>query len=63
MHLSSIKSICAMVFYSLLTFFVGPLITRPFFIEHPDKCIAGFMLGFTISIFLWMKYSKFLYKE
>jgi len=55
-HLSSPTTIAIMVFYSLLTFFIGPLITRPFMSDHPDQCIAGFLLGFTVSIFLWMKY-------
>ena len=57
-HLSNYKSILAMVFYSFLTFFIGPLITRPFMGDHPDQCIAGFLLGFTISIFLWMKFGR-----
>ena len=57
-HLSTPVSIGAMVFYSFLTFFLGPLITRPFMSDHPDQCIAGFLLGFTISIFLWMKFRK-----
>ena len=61
-HLSTNRSIAAMVFYSLLTFFLGPLITRPFLGSHPDQCIAGFLLGFTISIFLWMKFGKELVK-
>ena len=47
-----------MVFYSIITFFIGPLLTRPFMNDHPDQCIAGFLLGFTISIFLWMKYGR-----
>ena len=49
-HLSTPISVGAMVFYSFLTFFLGPLITRPFMSDHPDQCIAGFLLGFTISI-------------
>ena len=57
-HLSSNMRIGAMVLYSFLTFFLGPLITRPFMEEHPDQCIAGFLLGFTVSIFLWMKYGR-----
>ena len=61
-HLSTTKSIGAMIFYSFLTFFLGPLITRPFLGSHPDQCIGGFLLGFTISIFLWMKYGKQLVK-
>ena len=61
-HLSTPLSIGAMVFYSLLTFFLRPLITRPFLGSHPDQCIAGFLLGFTISILLWMKFGKQLIK-
>tara|TARA_B100001564_G_scaffold206577_1_gene173825 strand:- start:187 stop:375 length:189 start_codon:yes stop_codon:yes gene_type:complete len=59
-HLSSNMRIGAMIFYSILTFFVGPLVTRPFMDEHPDQCIAGFLLGFTVSILLWMKYGRHL---
>ena len=57
-HLSTPVSVAIMVFYSLLTFFVGPFLTRPFMSDHPDQCIAGFLLGFTISILLWMKYGR-----
>ena len=57
-HLSSPMSIAIMIFYSLLTFFIGPFITRPFLKEHPDHCIAGFLVGFTISILLWMKIGR-----
>ena len=58
-HLSNPTVISIMVFYSILTFFVGPLITRPFMDDHPDQCIAGFLLGFTVSIFLWMKFGRY----
>ena len=61
-HLSTNASIMAMVFYSLLTFFLGPLVTRPFMKGHPDQCIAGFLLGFTVSVFLWMKFGRKLAK-
>jgi len=47
-----------MIFYSILTFFIGPLITQMFLAEHPDQCVAGFLLGFTISVLLWMKYGR-----
>ena len=57
-HLSSAPRIGAMIFYSILTFFIGPFITRPFMSEHPDQCIAGFLVGFTISILLWMKFGR-----
>ena len=61
-HLSSSSSIMAMVFYSFLTFFLGPFLTRPFLGNHPDQCIAGFLLGFTVSVLLWMKFGKMLVK-
>ena len=57
-HLSSPTMISIMGFYSLLTFFLGPVITRPFLGEHPDQCIGGFLFGFTLSILLWMKYGR-----
>ena len=57
-HLSSPKMIAIMVFYSFLTFFLGPVITRPFLKDHPDQCVAGFLVGFTVSIILWMKYGR-----
>ena len=50
--------ISIMVFYSILTYFIGPIITRTFLADHPDQCVAGFSLGFTISIILWMKFGR-----
>lgn len=57
-HLSNTKRIMAMIFYSILTFFISPLITRPLLPNHPDQCIFGFLFGFTISVFLWMKFGR-----
>lgn len=57
-HLSNPTTIAIMVFYSLLTFFLGPMITRTFLSEHPDQCVGGFLLGFTVSVLLWMKYGR-----
>ena len=57
-HLSNPTMIGIMIFYSILTFFIGPMITRMFLAEHPDQCVAGFLLGFTISILLWMRYGR-----
>ena len=57
-HLSNSTTIGIMVFYSFITYFIGPVITRNFMDDHPDQCVAGFLLGFTISIFLWMKYGR-----
>tara|TARA_Y100001958_G_C21233295_1_gene559281 strand:+ start:570 stop:761 length:192 start_codon:yes stop_codon:yes gene_type:complete len=61
-HLSNQKTIMAMIFYSAITYFIGPLVTRPFMGDHPDQCIAGYLLGFTVSVFLWMKYGRHLAK-
>ena len=58
MHLSTNKRIGAMIFYSFLTFFITPILTSPFFEKHDDRCIAGFVVGFTLSILLWMKFGK-----
>jgi hypothetical protein len=57
-HLSNPTMIGIMIFYSILTFFIGPLITQMFLAEHPDQCVGGFLLGFTISVLLWMKYGR-----
>ena len=57
-HLSNSTTILIMCFYSFLTFFLGPLATRPFMNDHPDQCVAGFLLGFTVSVFLWMKFGR-----
>lgn len=58
MHLSTTNRIMAMIFYSIITFFVTPLLTSSFYENHEDPCIAGFVLGFAISILLWMKFGK-----
>ncbi len=57
-HLSTKESVAIMVFYSLVTFFITPTLTRPFFKDHPDPCVAGFSLGFVISLLLWMKFGR-----
>ena len=57
-YLSSPRAVGIMIFYSFLTFFLGPLVTRSFMGDHPDQCIAGFLIGITVSVFLWMKYGR-----
>ncbi len=61
-HLSTPLSISAMIFYSLLTFFIGPYIVRPFISKYHDPCVGGFLVGFTISVILWMKFKNNLIK-
>jgi hypothetical protein len=57
-HLSNPTTIGIMIFYSLLTFFIGPLITKPLFQGRPYHDVAGFVLGFVVSVILWLKYGK-----
>ena len=61
-HLTNNNTVGHMILFSFLTYFLGPVITRPFLKEHPDQCFAGFLLGFTVSVFLWMKYVRHLAK-
>ena len=57
-HLSNSKVIGIMIIYSILTFFIGPFLTRPFLSSPSEQCVGGFLLGFTISVLLWMKIGK-----
>ena len=56
-HLSNPKTIMIMIFYSLLTFFVGPYLVKPFIKESKTSSITeidllGFLVGFSISLIL-----------
>ena len=56
-HLSTIMSIAAMVFYSILTFFVVPIMTNKHLKDKfADPTTAGFIIGFIISLCLWNKF-------
>lgn len=58
-HLSTPQSIGTMIFYSLLTFFIMPFITTPLLPGNcPDLCVAGFAIGFAISVFLWLMFNR-----
>lgn len=60
-HLSTPSSQAAMVFYSLLTFFIFPYFTTPLIPGNsPNNCIVGFTVGFIISIFLWFMFGEYL---
>jgi len=52
-HLSSPVAIGIMTFYSLITFFIAPMITTPLLKGWKDPCPVGFTVGFIISIILW----------
>jgi hypothetical protein len=63
-HLSNPKTIMIMIFYSLLTFFIGPYLVRPFIKESKTTSITeidllGFLVGFSISLILWVKFGKY----
>lgn len=52
------KTIGIMLFYAALTFFVGPMATEKFMADNDYKYEIGFVLGFIVSIGLWMKFGK-----
>uniref|UniRef100_A0A6C0F9C1 Uncharacterized protein n=1 Tax=viral metagenome TaxID=1070528 RepID=A0A6C0F9C1_9ZZZZ len=48
-----------MIFYSILTYFIGPLVTRNVFsLKGSENCIVGFTLGFALSVILWAIWGK-----
>ena len=47
-----------MIFYSVLTYFIGPLVTRPIVGPGVENCIVGFTLGFAVSVLLWSIFAK-----
>ena len=56
-HLSTNMSIAAMVFYSILTFFIAPSMANNFLKDKfADPTTAGFIIGFIISLCLWNKF-------
>ena len=60
-HLSTTNSQVAMVFYSLLTFFIAPYFITPSIPGNSHiNCIAGFTVGFLISISLWFMCGGYL---
>lgn len=55
-HLSNPTVVAIMCFYSFLTFFLGPCVTKLFMNKYHD--LAGFVLGFVVSIILWVNVGK-----
>ena len=45
-----------MLFYAVLTFFVGPKVSKMLKLNPNDPCIVGMVLGFAVSIILWKKF-------
>jgi len=44
------------LFYSLLTFFIGPKVAKMLKINSNDPCMIGMIVGFLISMILWNKF-------
>ena len=57
-HLSNKTTIGIMVFYSILTFFIGPFLLKPVLDGDPNIDVYGFTLGFVISVGLWIKFGR-----
>ena len=62
-HLSSPTMIGIMVFYSFLTFFIGPLITRPFLGDHPRSMCCRIFIRIHNIYILWMKFGRHYAKK
>jgi len=52
------KTIGIMLFYSLLTFFIGPMVSSHLMEDNSNKYEMGFVIGFIVSVVMWMKYGK-----
>ena len=45
-----------MLFYAVLTFFVGPKISKMLKLDSKDSCMVGMVLGFGVSLILWKQF-------
>lgn len=59
-HLKNGMLVGAMVFYSVLTYFIGPYIPIPFVLNNTDTVAAGFVVGFIVSMILWYTFGSSL---
>ena len=59
-HIENNMLIAAMVFYSILTYFIGPFIAMPFLLDETTTVAAGFTIGFIISMVLWYTFGSSL---
>jgi hypothetical protein len=57
LDLTNTSFIMIAVFYSIITFFVAPMLVQRFF-KHQYSVELGFLLGFVISLGLWMNVGK-----
>ena len=59
-HLKNNTLIGAMVFYSILTYFIGPYLPMPIVLNNTDTVAAGFTIGFIVSMILWYTFGSSL---
>lgn len=59
-HLENNMLIGAMVFYAILTYFVGPYIPMPIALNNTNTVAAGFTIGFIFSMVLWYTFGSSL---
>lgn len=52
------KQIMALAFYGFLTYYLAPVAIRTSIRNHPDPDVAGFIIGFTLSVLLWQSYGR-----
>lgn len=52
------KQLLALGFYGILTYYMGPMGIRFSMKNHPDPEVAGFVVGFALSVLLWQSYGK-----
>ena len=45
-----------MLFYAILTFFVGPKVSKMLKLDSKDPCMVGMVLGFIVSLVLWKQF-------
>ena len=45
-----------MLFYALLTFFVGPNVSKMLKLDSKDPCMVGMIIGFIVSLVLWKQF-------
>ena len=52
------NEIGVLIFYSLLTWFIGPQVSDKLLKKNENRKEIGMCLGFAISMFLYFKYGK-----
>lgn len=56
MSFNNQKFLQIMLFYSFLTFYLGPKLAKHMKTGHKDPCMVGMIAGFFVSLVLWKKY-------